>query len=111
HPPFVDNFTLESFTRGDVNLDNHVDARDVAAMMSALTDLTAYANLKGASTLQISTAGDVNGDGKSTNGDLQSLILSLKAGNGSAAPVPEPSSLVLLVVGAVGLRARRRLAS
>jgi hypothetical protein len=98
-------------TRGDVDLNGHVDARDVTAMMAALTNITGYANLKTITTQQLTLIGDVNQDGKFTNGDLQSLIQYLKAGNGSATPVPEPSTLALLAVGAAVVVARRRVLS
>ena len=51
---------------------------------------------------------DINGDGQDTNADLQTLISYVAAaGNGSFAPVPEPSGLLLLSVGSAVLLANR----
>jgi hypothetical protein len=43
----------------------------------------------------VKSIGDVNGDGKFNNADLQYLLTTLKNGGGSADPVPEPASWVL----------------
>jgi autotransporter-associated beta strand protein len=92
---------------GDVNQDGHVDAKDIIALEKALTDtgmsgssdVNSYAHAHPLFTnSDILFALDVNGDGKDTNTDVQSLINYLLAGNGSNAPVPEPSSLVLLAI-------------
>ncbi len=44
---------------------------------------------------------DVNGDGVVNNADLQSLLNLLKSGGSSNHPVPEPSTLVLVVLAAL----------
>ena len=69
-------------------------------MLQALTDLNAYQtkyNLPAAATLAI---GDLNGDGKVTNADLQALLTLLKSGGGSAAAVSEPAPIALLALAA-----------
>ncbi len=45
---------------GDVNFDGHVDAKDIAAMMKALTNETGYAQSSGVSKSELETVGDVN---------------------------------------------------
>jgi formylglycine-generating enzyme len=87
-----------SFLPGDFNRDGHVNAADVSAMMAALADLHGYETHQGLSDAQLLTAGDINGDGKLTDGDLQSLLNLLKASSGSSNPVPEPDTFVLAVV-------------
>jgi hypothetical protein len=94
---------------GDVNFDGHVDAKDIAAMMKAMTNETGYAQSVGVSKSELETVGDVNGDGKFNNADLQKLLNILKTGRGSTS-VPEPASysLALLALGGfVALAARR----
>ncbi len=121
---YVDNFrfTNSILKLGDFNNDGHVDAKDIAAMQAALTNTAGYeANPTGLSGQTLSaqdmlTIGDVNGDGKFNNADLQALILDLKSGKGSVATVPEPTSLVLLgltvpVMGFVARKSRRRKAA
>jgi len=85
--------------RGDFNLDGHVNTSDIAAMEQALTNLSAYEQSHGnLMDSQVTSLGDVNGDGKFNNADLQALLVKLKSGGGSTNPVPEPSTLVLAVL-------------
>jgi hypothetical protein len=93
-PYYVDNFHL--IGHGDFNEDGHVDARDIAAMESALTNPTGYETTYGLTAGQLATLGDFNADGNFTNGDLQGFLNYLIAGNGSVTTVPEPGSLLLL---------------
>jgi hypothetical protein len=93
---------------GDFNRDGHVDAADILAMQQALTDLHGYEQTHGGlSDSQVSTMGDLNNDGKFTNADLQTFLIDLKSGGGSADPVPEPAALLLGAVGGVLLAASR----
>jgi hypothetical protein len=108
---------------GDVNVDTHVNISDVSAQMTALTDLAAYQSTQaslhpGFDALAVSDVVDVNRDGFTNNRDVQSLIVLLANGGGSApgggslTAVPEPSSIVLVGLGCTILfaaRARKRL--
>jgi hypothetical protein len=95
---------------GDFNRDGHVDARDIGPMMQALTNLSTYQSSHGnISTAQVNLIGDLNGDGKFNNADLQALLNALESGGGSTDPVPEPSSLLLLAFGSFALAVRRRI--
>ena len=92
---------------GDFNQDGHVDAADLAAMMSALCDLTAYQATHGPSggalpTPQLLQIGDLTGDGKVTNADIQAeLDLVTSLGGGSIAAVPEPCTAIMSAIGVV----------
>lgn len=92
------------FLPGDVNQDGHVDTADVVAMTTAFTDLSAYRaanpNLTDDNVLTIF---DVNNDGMYNNGDMQGLLDKLLSGNGSVVGVPEPSTVVLGLLGSLGL--------
>ncbi|HTQ40128.1 MAG TPA: dockerin type I domain-containing protein [Pirellulales bacterium] len=87
---------------GDFSRDHHVDASDVLAMEAALANPAAFqaanSSLSPADLLAIE---DVNGDGKFTNADLQTLENDLHSGGGSIDIVPEPGSLELLALAAV----------
>ncbi|HZZ26975.1 MAG TPA: autotransporter-associated beta strand repeat-containing protein [Pirellulales bacterium] len=96
---------------GDVNLDSHVDSRDLIALMSELINTAGYLAAHPALTnAELLAIADVNHDGKVNNIDEQALINYLLAGHGSNAPVPEPASFLLLALGglAVGGRFYRR---
>ncbi len=86
---------------GDFNNDHHVNAADIQPAMTALTEPGGYEIQYGISAADLQTIGDVNHDGKFNNSDLQALLNLLKSGGGSNNPVPEPSSLVLVVLAAV----------
>ena len=104
---------------GDVNQDTHVDVADVQAMMTALSDLTAYAaqhpSLDAPSRVDVL---DPNHDLHNDNLDVQALINLLANGGGSApgggslTAVPEPGSLVLAILAlpALTYALRRRAA-
>jgi GH35 family endo-1,4-beta-xylanase len=85
---------------GDVNRDGHVDAADISALMTALTDLKGY---EGSLTdAQFAEVADLGKDGTVTNADLQGLIVYLANGGGaSLTAVPEPSSLALAALAAL----------
>ena len=71
-------------------------------MLTALTDLNVWKNSHSLTTDDFLNIADVNKDGKVTNADIQAeLDLLVSLGLGSAAAVPEPSTVVLLVLGAV----------
>jgi hypothetical protein len=89
--------TIKVTLPGDVNLDTKVDLND-------LTIVLVHYNL----TTGVDWAtGDVNGDTKVDLNDL-TIVLShynqtLGAAGAAVAPVPEPSALVLILAGAMGL--------
>jgi autotransporter-associated beta strand protein len=95
--------TATPFIPGDFSRDGHVDASDLLVMMQALADSSDYeANHGDLTDAQLDLIGDINGDGVFNNADVQALILFLQSGGGSTASVPEPSALVLLIMGATG---------
>jgi hypothetical protein len=105
---------------GDFNVNGHLDAGDIIAMLSALTDLNAYklANSPLHSAFpnaltndDLLNIGDVNSSGGVTNADIQAeLDLLASHGLGSVSSVPEPATLILavLAIPALVLTARRR---
>src|SRR5262249_46284022 len=88
---------------GDFNLDNHRTIADLAVMLQALSNPTSYKSSHGLSAADFLAIGDVNGDLKVTNADLQAFLNLLKSGDGALQSVPEPGSLLLLSLGAAGL--------
>ncbi len=84
--------------RGDFNLDHIVDGLDIAAMLSVLTDLDAYAAAKNLSPTDLLSIGDLNHDNRVSNADIQPLLDALIGG---IQPVPEPASLMLISIGGI----------
>jgi hypothetical protein len=110
NPIYLDDLQIVRPT-GDFNFDGHVDARDIAAMESALANPSAYETAHDLTAANLVSLGDVNGDGKFNNADLQAFVSYLIAGHGNISTVPEPASLVLLglaVPALVVAAARRR---
>jgi hypothetical protein len=69
--------------KGDINLDGHVNAADIVAMMQAFTDLNSYQTTNNLSPQDVTLVADVNGDGIVNNADLQYLLSRLISGGGS----------------------------
>jgi beta-glucanase (GH16 family) len=99
--------------KGDFNRNGQVDGGDIGSMLAALCDKPAFAAGHGLTTDQLNLIGDLDGDGKFTNADIQALLHVLgTSASGSEPPaiVPEPGSFILLALGGVAfLRPKRRL--
>lgn len=100
--------------RGDINRDTHVNIADVAALMTALSDLPTY---QGSLTSeQLAEIADLTNDNLVNNKDVQGLIVFLAnnagalpaPGGGSVTAVPEPSSWLLGLSALVFLSTNRR---
>lgn len=87
---------------GDVDQNQHVNASDIVAMENAFKNLSSYQTSHGFDSADMSDIFDVNGDGQINNADLQGLETYLIGGHGSLG-VPEPSSVVLGLLGAISL--------
>ena len=81
---------------GDFNRDGLLNAADVPAMLSALTDLNQYKNTNSLTDVLLAI-GDLDSSGVLTNADLSKLLGVLQIGTGGlVAGVPEPNSGTLL---------------
>jgi T5SS/PEP-CTERM-associated repeat protein len=98
----LSNFSV-NFHKGDFNRDGHADASDITAMLAALTDLNTFKSRNDLSDADLRSIGDIDGSGAVTNADINALIGLLRTGGGSLAPVPEPTSNVLIVMALPGI--------
>jgi DNA-binding beta-propeller fold protein YncE len=96
------------FSLGDINQDGSIDVADISALASALSDLSAYQSMHQLTDPQeLKDLVDINNDGSVNNLDVQSLI-NMIANNGansigSVTPVPEPTSICLVAMGAFAM--------
>ena len=97
---------------GDMDGDDDVDNFDIQAFEMALTDVAGYVSTYGVADYAL--RGDANGNGTFDNFDIQPFeeLLTSSAPISVSAAVPEPSTAVLLALGAVafigfGMRSRR----
>jgi hypothetical protein len=114
-PFYIDNIRLHvNPIRGDANQDDLVNAADIQAYLSALTDLTAYQTAHPALADNNDLLGvlDINQDGVINNADIQSLLDQVAAlpggGAGQITAVPEPASSLLCVLGIAAWLAAER---
>jgi beta-glucanase (GH16 family) len=93
-------------TAGDFDRNGVVDRHDVTPMLDALANASTFAAAHNLTAAQLTLLGDINGDGKFTNSDIQPFLNKLAvqgSGSGALADVPEPASLTLLVLGGMAL--------
>jgi hypothetical protein len=98
---------------GDMNRDHQITSADLPLLQQALTDKTAYELQTGVTDAELAILGDTNESGTFDNGDLQGLLNELIYGTSFSAgsppalnekqplSVPEPSTLILLGLGAL----------
>jgi thermolabile hemolysin len=93
-------FALEQLMLpGEFNRDGHIDAADISVMEQALADPSGYQSAHSdLSSADLMSIEDVNGDKKFTDADLQALLVNLRNGKGSAKTVPEPTTVMLLLL-------------
>jgi hypothetical protein len=97
-----------TLTAGDFDRDGTLGVSDIAAMLTALSDLNAFKERRALSDAALLSLGDVNGDHTITNADIQALLTKLQSGGGAgtfAQNVPEPTAGVLAIVSIVCLLA------
>jgi hypothetical protein len=97
-------------TKGDFDLDGHVNVGDISMMMTAFADRTKFQQSRGLSVADFAVMGNLDGGSFVTNMDMQALIVSLAnaAGGGSLTPVPEPAAWVLLMLGGLAIAYQMR---
>ena len=95
----VENGHKSPYLRGDTDLDHDVDTADLTKMIVNYTGPLGIDRTW--------TTGDMNDDGDTDTADLTTAIINFTGARNAAAAVPEPSSLLLLVL-AVGCLAVAR---
>ena len=104
--PAASNFLV--INRGDFNADGHITIDDIPAMLNALTDLSAYQSNHNFTASDLLNVGDVDGDEKVTNRDIQALLDLLSPGDtSSATAVPEPDTMLIAIAGIFAVMAIR----
>ncbi len=83
---------------GDFNLDGALTADDLPEMLSALTNLNAYQIKESLSADDLLTIGDLDESGSISNVDIQPEIDRIIAVSGGLGAVPEPASLLSLLI-------------
>jgi hypothetical protein len=79
---------------GDFTLNGQLATDDFPAMFAAMTDLGQFQSKHGLSNAEMLAIGDLNGDGKISNLDLQPLLnLVAQAGGGSGSAAAENSAM------------------
>jgi fibronectin-binding autotransporter adhesin len=107
--PNMTGIPLPLPVRGDLDGNGSVTGADIPAMLQALTNIGGYQTTHLLSDGDLLGTMDVDNSGVINNRDIQSLLnLVQTLGGGSLAAVPEPSTLLMLVVGTAGLLGLRR---
>jgi hypothetical protein len=113
-------FILDNFKfilpdlRGDLNQDGKFTNVDIQAALAAVVDPTAYMAINDVQPSDLNVMGDFNSDGVFDETDIGGLLKALAnpTGGGSITAVPEPSALLLLMLGLpVVVIARRKSAA
>jgi hypothetical protein len=97
--------------RGDFNLDGKVTLADLQAMLNALKNISGYETSHGMNDAYLDYIGDFNGDFQVNAADIKGMMTLLTtgtAGGGGLTTVPEPTSCVLLGLGAITVLGMRQ---
>ena len=94
--PWLAKFTVPNVL-GDFDRDGQLTVDDIAAMMSALSDLNEFKTPRGLLASDLLAIGDFNHDGLVNNRDLQSLLSNLISGSAAMQGVPEPATVLLAI--------------
>jgi hypothetical protein len=94
-----------TFVPGDFDRDNLLSVADIQAMLTALVDVSGYEADRNLSASDLIALGDLNGDGRVDNADVQGLMITLANGDGggSLTAVPEPPAILLAILALKGL--------
>jgi probable HAF family extracellular repeat protein len=90
-------------TRGDVNLDGHVDATDLQSLLQTITDLKSYQAQNGLTADDVLAISDINQDGVVNNSDVAALMSMLHSGGSASNAVPEPSTICLMAYAGIAI--------
>jgi hypothetical protein len=83
---------------GDFNLSGQLTPDDIPAILTALTNLSGFQSQYGLSNAEMLAIGDLNGDQKISNLDIQALLDRLAQGGRSASPSSESTNSVTVSV-------------